>query len=101
MNVRLQTGGRLLALLGPGVVMLAAAIGLSVWARTEVTAFRYRVTHLLHREADLRSDVERLRIEVAALSSPERIEREARRLGLTHPRPGQLVLLFPRAERRP
>ena len=93
MNVRLRKGRWLGRLLGPGLVVLSTVIGLTVWARTEVTAHRYRISRLLEEEAVLRVEVERLRTEVAALASPERIEREARRRGLTHPRPGQIVPL--------
>ncbi len=93
MNVRLQKGEWLGRLLGPGLVLMATVIGLTVWTRTEVTAHRYRISQLLDEEAALRVDVERLRTEVAALASPKRIEREARRRGLTHPRPGQIVPL--------
>ena len=93
MNVRLRKGGWLGRLLGPGLVVMATVIGLTVWTRTEVTAHRYRISRLLEEEAVLRVEVERLRTEVAALASPQRIEREARRRGLTHPRPGQIVPL--------
>ena len=93
MNVRLRKGGWLGRLLGPGIVLLGTAVGLTVWARTEATAHRYRISVLREQEAAIRVDVERLRTEVAALAAPDRIEREARRGGLTHPRPGQIVPL--------
>ncbi len=93
MNVRLRKGRWLGRLLGPGIVVLGTVIGLTVWARTEVTAHRYHISRLREQEAALRVDVEKLRTEVAALAAPERIEREARRRGLTHPRPGQIVPL--------
>jgi cell division protein FtsL len=101
MNVRLRRGGWLVRALGPAVVALATIIGLSVWTRTEVTALRYRISQLRDEESAMRRDVERLRIEVAALASPDRIEREARRLGLKRPRPGQIVPLRSSAGKRP
>ena len=90
MNVRLRSGGALVQWLVPGLLFIASAAGVVVGVRTEITALRYRVVHLLDRESGLRAQVEQLRIEVAALTSPDRIERAARALGLSDPRPGQV-----------
>jgi cell division protein FtsL len=70
-----------------------AAAALLVFARTEITELRYRLTDLVEREAELRADVEKLRIEAAALSAPERIEPRALALGLRYPKAGQVLAL--------
>jgi cell division protein FtsL len=93
MNVRLRTTGRLVPLLVPTLIVAVAASGVVVWARTEMTALGYRIALSLEEETELRSEVEKLRVEVAALSSPDRIERQARAAGLVDPRPGQIVTL--------
>lgn len=93
MNVRLRKGGRLLSLLGPVVIAFAIASGLIVWTRTEIISLRYRLVELLDRESTVRGEVEKLRIEAAALGSLERVERMGRAQGLTEPRPEQVVLL--------
>jgi cell division protein FtsL len=92
-NVRLRRGGRLLPLLGPAVLAFAVASSLVVWTRIEITSLRYRLVELLDREGGLRGEVEKLRIEAAALGSLERIEGMARARGLTEPRPEQVVVL--------
>jgi cell division protein FtsL len=71
-----------------GLAVGAAAL---VWTRTEILSLRYEQSHLLSREAGLRADVEKLRVEEAALSAPERIERRARKLGLRYPVAGQVL----------
>ena len=101
MNVRLRRRGPLF------VWGLAAVLGsllgatCLVWARTEITNLRYRLHRLVEAGADLEAEVEKLRIEAAALRAPDRIERQARALGLVYPEPGQVVRIDvePRAPR--
>jgi cell division protein FtsL len=92
-NVRLRRRGPLfvwvLAAVAGGLLGAAAV----VWARTEITGSRYRLTSLLDRRAALEAEVEKLRIEAAALSAPERVEPRARKLGLRYPEAGQVVPL--------
>ena len=93
MNVRLRRRGPLFAWVLAAVaggLLGAAAV---VWARTEITGSRYRLTSLLDRGAALEAEVEKLRIEAAALSAPERVEPRARKLGLRYPETGQIVPL--------
>lgn len=102
MNQRLETPSPFLS------VALAAALGLAVgaatlvWARTRIVSLRYESVELIQEESQLREELERLRLERAALAAPERIERFARRLGLEHPAPGQVlrVELNARGEQR-
>ncbi len=101
MNVRLRKGGPLLRWLVPGALLLGTTLGIVVAARTEVTALRYRLVQLLERETHLRAEVEKLRIEGAALASPKRVEKRARALGLADPRPGQVIALSSSSDRPP
>lgn len=73
-----------------GIVIGAAVL---VAVRTEVTSLRYRLTELHEREARLRTDIEKLRVESAVLASPERLEPRARELGLVPPAAGQVLSL--------
>ena len=97
MNARLRRGGSgIRALLSAifGVVLGAAIL---VGVRTEITSLRYELHSLRDDEARLRSEVEKLRVEAAVLTAPERLEARALELGLSYPRPGQVVSLPPSA----
>lgn len=91
LNIRLQRSGSLLRILLVAAVGVSLGCGLLVWTRTQITSLRYQLTQLLDRESQLRSDIEKLQVEAAVLSAPDRIEREALFLGLRYPKAGQLV----------
>lgn len=80
-----------------GLVALAlgviAASGVLVYVRTYVTSMRYELGRRVSHEHELSLVVERLRVEVAALGAPERIEPRAFDLGLIYPTPDQVVSL--------
>lgn len=100
MNARVRGGGslpRLIVALGIGATLAAAVL---VFTRTELLSLRYEHERLAAREAQLRSAVEKLRLEEAALLAPERIEPRARELGLRDPQPGQVIRLERSAEVR-
>ena len=92
-NARLRHGGHVLRV----GLALALGIGISaatlVSARIEVTSLRYRLSALLERESELRRQVEKLRVEEAALAAPDQLEGRARSLGLRYPVTGQVVRL--------
>jgi cell division protein FtsL len=80
-----------LAILGSGLIALAL---LHVWLRLQVV----QVGYVLAAQAKLQNQLEQenraLRVEVASLTSPERLEAAARRrLGLTRPQKGQVIVL--------
>ncbi len=83
LNARLRRGGPVLRLLMSVAVGIIVGAGALVFARTEMTSMRYRLSHLLEAESELRTQVDKLRVEVAALSAPERVEPRAVELGLT------------------
>jgi hypothetical protein len=93
LNARIHRGGPWLQ------VGIAAALGIVLGAallvavRTEVMSLRYRLTDLHEREARIRTDIEKLRVESAVLVSPEQLEPRARELGLVHPAAGQVISL--------
>ena len=90
MNRRLESPGPFLRLALAATLGLAIGAATLVWAHTRIVSLRYERVELIQEEARLREELERLRLERAALAAPERIERLARRLGLEHPAPGQV-----------
>jgi cell division protein FtsL len=95
LNSRLrQSGPWFQALLALALGVIAASGGL-VYVRTRLTSLRYELGRRVAQEHELSLEVERLRIEATALSAPERIEPRARALGLTYPKPDQVVALEP------
>ncbi|MGH7292279.1 MAG: cell division protein FtsL [Myxococcota bacterium] len=70
-----------------------AASGVLVWVRTHVTSMRYELGRRVSHEHELSLEVERLRVEAAALAAPERIEPRALELGLIYPAPEQVISL--------
>ena len=92
-NLRLKRGGRWLGILLATVVGISIGSGALVWTRTHIVSLHYRLTRLGELETQLRRDVEKLRLEAAALASPRRIEAKARSLGLGYPKAGQVVHL--------
>ena len=91
MNAPLRRAGRVQRALIATALGVALGAGALVWTRTEILSLQYHLARLVDLEATLRAEVEKLSVEVAALSSPARIERRARALGLRDPSPGQVV----------
>ena len=71
-----------------GLVLGASAL---VWTRSEITQLRYRLAEVDVLRVQLERRVEKLRIEAAALSAPEKLEARARSLGLRYPTAGEVV----------
>ncbi len=93
MNPRLRRGGPWLRIALASAVGVAVGAGALVWTRTEILSLRYELSRLVDDEARLLADVEKLHVEAAVLSTPERIESRARKLGLRYPRTGDVVRL--------
>ncbi len=63
-----------------------------VWSRVQVTSLEYEISQLETHLRDLRQETSNLRLEAASLSSPERIERVAKRdLHLRLPAADQVI----------
>jgi len=93
LNARLRQRGPWFGALVALAFGAIAASGVLVYVRTKVTSMRYELGRRVSHEHELALDVERMRVEVAALASPERIEPRALELGLVYPRPEQVVSL--------
>ena len=96
MNLRLKQGGRWLGILLATVVGISAGSGALVWTRTRIVSLHYQLTRLGELHTELRRDVEKLRLEAAALAAPQRIEAKAREYGLGYPTAGQVIRLSAR-----
>lgn len=71
------------------------AIGMAcVWCHVSVTKINYRIAEELQRRDLLREETKRLKIEIATLKSPQRIETIARNeLELNYPGKEQVIFL--------
>ncbi|MFN2591174.1 MAG: hypothetical protein ABR518_10465 [Actinomycetota bacterium] len=102
---RTPTGRRLRAVAGarsrrriaPFLLVASMLVGSLVLAVATLQALvaqtSFEMDDLTRRQASLREEQGRLRLEVAQLSSPKRIAAEARRLGLELPAPGAVKTL--------
>ena len=78
--------------IGVFVFCLTASLLLTA-VRLEITRLRYELSDLHRQRVAVSADVERLRVETAALAGPARIERMAKELGMIYPSRDQMVLL--------
>jgi cell division protein FtsL len=86
-------GGALRVLGAASLAALLGAVGVfHVWSRTQVIDAGYELARLETEHRRLVSERDRLRIEVATLRAPGRLEQFARaRLGMAPPAPGAVV----------
>ena len=79
------------------VLMVAALIFFSllfVWSRIEVVQIGYEISHANQVYQNVSKENQRLRVEVASLKSPSRIEEIAKnRLDLIHPTHEQIIVI--------
>ena len=74
------------------IALLLAVSLFYVWSRLQVTHLEYGISSLEGRLRNLQQETRGLQVEVASLSSPQRIEQVAReRLGLHLPTPQQVI----------
>ena len=74
------------------IAMLLAVSLFFVWSRVQVTGLEYEISQLESTLRDQRQEMSNLRLEAASLSSPERIERVARKdLDLRLPSSEQVI----------
>lgn len=80
--------------------LLGGSLLLHAWVRTTITSTGYRLEQAARATKELQARNERLRIRVARLSHPARIEELARgRLGMEKPGPERVVALVGGRER--
>ncbi|HOJ13027.1 MAG TPA: cell division protein FtsL [Deltaproteobacteria bacterium] len=93
-----MTSADLKRMLGPLLVMvssLAFWASVHVWSRHQVIELGYALSREQARMEQLASQNRALRIEISTLKSPKRLEAIAQKdLGLTPPRPEQVVYLW-------
>jgi len=66
----------------------------SVWAHHQVISLGYQISQASQEEQDLLKENKKLRLELAALKSPQRIEDIAlKELGFTSPQKEQLIIV--------
>ncbi len=74
-------------------VFTGSSIGY-VWSNFQSTRIGYDLSQLKREEMKLKEENQRLRLELAILKSPQRLETQAvERLGLRQPTPEQIVVL--------
>ena len=81
---------RRLLVLGSFLVLACIA---HVWLRLQVIRLGYDLSAARAMQLRLEHERQELEIEVATLRDPARIERNARKLGMTAPRAGQVTLV--------
>jgi hypothetical protein len=71
--------------------LLAAGVLLYAWQHFQYIQMRYRLEELKSAHSQAVEFNQQLRLEIARLRSPSRVDTIARRLGLTAPVPGQIA----------
>jgi cell division protein FtsL len=79
------------------LVMALAFIGCSlfyVWSHQQIISLGYEISQATREEQELLQENKKLRLELAALKAPSRIERVAlRELGLVNPQKEQMIIV--------
>jgi len=73
-----------------GIALAIAGALAHTWVRLRALDLGYAIAAETRRLDDLKQAQRRLRVEVSYLKRPARIEREAQRLGLRAPDPGEI-----------
>ncbi len=84
---------RISRLIVVALLFMVAAL-LYVWVRISITNVDYRIAREMHRREVLMEENRKLKIEIATLKSPSRIEAIARaKLGMHYPERDQVIFL--------
>ncbi len=77
-----------------GALALIGCCLFDVWAHNQVISLGYEISRASQEEQDLLKENKRLRLELAALKSPSRIEKMAlKELGFVNPQKEQLIIV--------
>ncbi len=88
-----MTGRQILLIVFMMLLFMGSSIGY-VWSNFERTQIGYDLSQLKKKEMQLTEINRKLRLELAIVKSPRRIEKVAKeRLGLRQPSPDQIVVL--------
>ncbi len=75
-------------------LMFMAITLVYVWFRISITKIDYRIAEEMHRSDSLLEENRKLKVEIATLKSPRRIESIARtKLGMRYPERDQVIFL--------
>ncbi len=75
------------------VVLLAIAGLVYLYLSNKQRQRKYRISSLKKEELRLQKLNKKLRLEISVLKSPQRLEKMAKRFGLKHPNPEQVIKL--------
>lgn len=92
-RVRRSSKFRIFPLLVVFIFVLIFPIGLQLWVKVKIDSLNYKLSALEEERKNLMAEVMQLRVERAALISPEKVKREAEALGLRRPKDGQIIIL--------
>ncbi len=99
--VRKSWTTREIVLAGALTLVLLSMLTLYIWYQTESVRLNYEIDRLRLEIAKLNEDIRKLETEKSKLLSLDRVEATARQeLGLTDPRPGQVIYEEPSAGRK-
>ncbi len=77
-----------------GALALIGCFLFNVWAQHQVVSLGYEISQASQEEQNLLKENKRLRLELAALKSPRRIEKMAlKELGFVNPQKEQLIIV--------
>ena len=86
-------GWRLSRLIAVALLFMATAL-IYVWFRVNITNIDYEIAGQMHRRDILLEENRKLKVEIATLNSPRRIESIARtKLGMRYPERNQVIFL--------
>jgi len=76
------------------VVVIVAMLLAYVWSHISITRFQYEIARELSRKNRLEETIKKLKVEVATLKTPQRIEEKARtELNMGYPTRDQVVFV--------
>ncbi len=88
-----REGWKVVRLIAVALLVMATALTY-VWFRTSITSIDYLIAGEMHRRDALLEENRKLKVEIATLKSPGRIESIARaKLGMRYPERDQVVFL--------
>jgi len=83
-----------LSTLAVALVFIGCSLLFNVWAHHQVIALGYEISRASEEEQELLKESKKLRLELAALKSPKRIENVALKdLGFINPQKEQLIIV--------
>jgi cell division protein FtsL len=90
---RERSGVKYTSILAVVLVLLAASL-LFVWSHVRITELKYQIAKEMSIKEGLLEENRKLKVEIASLKSPQRLEKAARdKFGMTYPEREQVIFL--------